>query len=188
MQPVQSNKVFIKNINYATTNETLGKAMESFGALETVFLLTETIRGVKRSRGIGFAVFVNPADCKKCIDSKQLALDGRNILFSEARPPRPKVTAFFGKLADSVDEPKILTLLKKEEVESVKIIPKRERPSGFAFVTFKNADFCAKAIDSLKAAKLDGAEIIVRFARPPRNNRRRFNRKPTGPRRAQKAE
>lgn len=179
----------IYNLNYSTSAQNLGEALESFGPIEFASILTERIRGVKRSRGIGVVNFVNVKDAQRCLETRTMHLDGRNIIFCQALPPRPKNTAFFGHLPATVDEYKILALLKKDEVESIKIIPQRERPSGFAYVTFKREEYCVEAIYSLKGAKIDGSDIIVRFAKPPqRIKRRRFNRRPTGPRRGQIAE
>ena len=59
------------------------------------------------------------------------------------------------------------------EVEEAVIINDREtgRSRGFAFVTFANDEDAAKAIAELDGKEVDGRDIVVNEAKPPRNDR-----------------
>ncbi len=60
------------------------------------------------------------------------------------------------------------------EVDSVKIIMDRDtgRSKGFGFVEMPNDDEAYDAISALNEAELDGRQIVVKKARPSKDNNR----------------
>ena len=89
--------IFVGNLNYRSTDDSLRAAFEAYGEVESAKVITSRDSG--RSRGFGFVEMPNEDEAKAAIaglDSKDL--DGRDIRVNEARskteggdrPPREK--------------------------------------------------------------------------------------------------
>lgn len=76
-------KIYVGNLNYDTTEETLKSTFEKFGSVEEVNILER--------RGFGFVTMNNDEEAQAAIDGlNDTDLDGRNIKVSEARPKRKR--------------------------------------------------------------------------------------------------
>ena len=87
-----AKKLYVGNLSYSTTNDSLKAAFEKAGSVVSASVLMDKMTG--RSRGFGF-VAMEDADAEKAIamfDGKEL--DGRNVKVNEARPmeDRPRRT------------------------------------------------------------------------------------------------
>lgn len=87
-----AKKLYVGNLSYSTTNDSLKAAFEKAGSVVSASVLMDKMTG--RSRGFGF-VEMEDADAEKAIamfDGKDL--DGRNVKVNEARPmeDRPRRT------------------------------------------------------------------------------------------------
>ena len=87
-----AKKLYIGNLSYSTTNDSLKAAFEKAGQVVSASVIMDKMTG--RSRGFGF-VEMEDADAENAIsmfDGKDL--DGRNIKVNEARPmeERPRRT------------------------------------------------------------------------------------------------
>jgi RNA recognition motif-containing protein len=79
-----AKKLYVGNLSYSTTSESLKAAFDKAGSVIKADVLTDKMTG--RSRGFGF-VEMEDADADKAIamfDGKDL--DGRAIKVNEARP------------------------------------------------------------------------------------------------------
>jgi RNA recognition motif-containing protein len=79
-----AKKLYIGNLSYSTTSDSLKAAFEQAGAVISATVMIDKMTG--RSRGFGF-VEMEDADALNAIsmfDGKDL--DGRNIKVNEARP------------------------------------------------------------------------------------------------------
>lgn len=79
-----AKKLYVGNLSYGTTSETLKSGFEKAGTVIKADVLTDKMTG--RSRGFGF-VEMEDADADKAIamfDGKEF--DGRAIKVNEARP------------------------------------------------------------------------------------------------------
>ncbi len=79
-----AKKLYVGNLSYGTTSETLKAGFEAAGAVISASVLTDKMTG--RSRGFGF-VEMEDADADKAIamfDGKNF--EGRDIKVNEARP------------------------------------------------------------------------------------------------------
>ncbi len=79
-----AKKLYVGNLSYGTTSESLKSAFEQAGSVIKADVLMDKMTG--RSRGFGF-VEMEDADADKAIgmfDGKDL--EGRNIKVNEARP------------------------------------------------------------------------------------------------------
>ena len=76
--------IFVGNLNYRSTDDSLRAAFEAYGEVESAKVITSRDSG--RSRGFGFVEMPNEDEAKAAIaglDSKDL--DGRDIRVNEAR-------------------------------------------------------------------------------------------------------
>ncbi len=77
--------IYVGNLNYSSSEESLRAHFEPYGEVESVKVITDRETG--RSRGFGFVEMPNSDEGKKAIeelDGKEL--DGRALRVNEARP------------------------------------------------------------------------------------------------------
>lgn len=82
-------RLYVGNLSYSTTDETLREAFEEYGLVETVTIITDRETG--RPRGFGFVEMPNDEEAQSAIDAMNgQQLDGRPLTVNEAqaRPPR----------------------------------------------------------------------------------------------------
>jgi RNA recognition motif-containing protein len=80
-----SNKLFVGNLNYRTTDETLFEAFSAIGNVESATVITDRETG--RSRGFGFVEMATEADAQAAIQQlDNTDVDGRTIRVAEANP------------------------------------------------------------------------------------------------------
>ncbi|MAU33728.1 RNA-binding protein [Candidatus Saccharibacteria bacterium] len=80
-----SQNLFIGNLAYATTDDSLRAHFEQVGEVESARVVTD--RETNRSKGFGFVQFVDEANNQKAIDALAgKELDGRTINIDVARP------------------------------------------------------------------------------------------------------
>merc|ERR1712065_112334 len=78
----QKKKIFIKNLNYETTEETLKSFFEDCGVVEEVIILK---RGEK-SRGMAFVTFATEEEALKGLEKDGEELDERSIKIELSKP------------------------------------------------------------------------------------------------------
>jgi cold-inducible RNA-binding protein len=84
-----SKKLFVGGLSWATNDESLRKAFESYGEISEAKVITERDGG--RSRGFGFVTFVSDEDAKTAISKMNgTSLDGRDITVNEAQERSPR--------------------------------------------------------------------------------------------------
>jgi cold-inducible RNA-binding protein len=80
-----SNKLFVGNLNYRTTDETLYEAFSAIGNVESATVITDRETG--RSRGFGFVEMASESEAQEAIDQlDNTELDGRTIRVAQANP------------------------------------------------------------------------------------------------------
>lgn len=80
-------RLYVGNLSYDATDETLKEAFESYGPLASAQVIID--RMTNRSRGFGFVEFENSGEAQTAIaemDGKDLL--GRPLRVNEARPRR----------------------------------------------------------------------------------------------------
>ncbi|NTW15811.1 MAG: RNA-binding protein [Candidatus Moranbacteria bacterium] len=79
-----AKKLYVGNLSYGTTEESLRAAFEQAGTVVSVAVIMDKMTG--RSRGFGF-VEMEDADMDKAIEMwNGKELDGRELVVNEARP------------------------------------------------------------------------------------------------------
>ena len=77
--------IFVGNLDFGATEESVRALFEPFGPVERVSILTD--RDTGRSRGFGFVEMSNDADADRAINALNgKNLGGRAINVNEARP------------------------------------------------------------------------------------------------------
>ncbi|MGI6366758.1 MAG: RNA recognition motif domain-containing protein [Anaerolineae bacterium] len=80
-----AKKLFVGNLNYRTTDETLFDAFSAVGNVESAAVITDRETG--RSRGFGFVEMVTEEDAQAAIQQlDNTDLEGRTIRVAEANP------------------------------------------------------------------------------------------------------
>ncbi len=81
--------IFVGNLTYSATDQALRQLFESYGAVDTVHILTD--RDTGRLRGFGFVEMPESAAARAAIAGlHSRELDGRALTVNEARPREPR--------------------------------------------------------------------------------------------------
>ncbi|MBU1151904.1 RNA-binding protein [Patescibacteria group bacterium] len=84
-----AKKLFVGNLDWATTDEELQALFAEYGEVEEAIILKDKFSG--RSRGFGFVTYVNDEDADKAVEAlNETDFKGRNIVVNEAKPPRER--------------------------------------------------------------------------------------------------
>ena len=84
-----SKKLYVGNLDYATTEATLADVFEEAGEVLSVNLITDRMTG--RSRGFAFVEMAESSAAQKAIDELNGKTVGeRQIKVAEARPQQPR--------------------------------------------------------------------------------------------------
>lgn len=82
-------KLYVGNLPYSATNESLTSEFSKHGAVESVKIITDRETG--RSKGFGFVEMTNDSEAQSAIQQMNgRDFGGRNITVSEARPQAPR--------------------------------------------------------------------------------------------------
>jgi cold-inducible RNA-binding protein len=80
-----SNKLFVGNLSFNTTENDLNDAFAAHGTVSEVNLMMD--RSTGRSRGFAFVTMSSPEEAQKAIDALNgKAIDGRALTVNIARP------------------------------------------------------------------------------------------------------
>jgi cold-inducible RNA-binding protein len=81
--------IYVSNIAYNATTEDLRQLFESYGAVDTIRIITD--RDTGQSRGFGFVEMPDSTAAKAAIQGVQgKDLAGRTLTVNEARPREPR--------------------------------------------------------------------------------------------------
>jgi cold-inducible RNA-binding protein len=84
-----AKKLYVGNLSYDTTEDSLRAAFSEVGEVESVTIVTDRMSG--RSRGFGFVDMATDDAAAEAISRLNgRLLDGRDISVAEARPPRDR--------------------------------------------------------------------------------------------------
>lgn len=84
-----SNKLFVGNIAWATTDDELKALFSDCGTVEEAVIIKDKFSG--RSKGFGFVTFSSEEEAKVAIEKHNGAeLNGRQLVVNEERPRAPR--------------------------------------------------------------------------------------------------
>jgi cold-inducible RNA-binding protein len=77
--------IFVGNLSFGATEDTVRSLFEQYGTVERVSIVTD--RDTGRAKGFGFVEMTGDAEAERAINSLNgQELDGRNLTINEARP------------------------------------------------------------------------------------------------------
>ncbi len=84
-----SKKLYVGNLPYSATENSLKEMFAQFGTVESVSVITDRYTG--QSKGFGFIELANKTEADAAIDKMNGSeLDGRTLKVSEAKPQAPR--------------------------------------------------------------------------------------------------
>ena len=84
-----SSKIYVGNINYATTEDDLQRLFGEHGTVKSVNIITD--RDTGRSKGFGFVEMETEEAAAAAIEAlNDQEIDGRKLRVNEAHDKRPK--------------------------------------------------------------------------------------------------
>jgi len=87
--------IFVGNLSFGATEDTVRSLFEQYGAVERVSIVTD--RDTGRAKGFGFVEMTGDAEAERAISSLNgQELDGRNLTINEARPKEDRGGGGFG--------------------------------------------------------------------------------------------
>jgi cold-inducible RNA-binding protein len=82
-------KLYVGNLSYSTTDESLNGAFAAFGTVESARVIMDRETG--RSKGFGFVEMASDDEAQKAVAAMDgQPLDGRNLKVAEAKPMEPR--------------------------------------------------------------------------------------------------
>ena len=82
-------KLYVGNLPYSASQQTLQDAFSEFGTVDSVNVITD--RDTGQSKGFGFVEMSTDAEAQKAIQGlNSTSLDGRQIKVNEAKPRAPR--------------------------------------------------------------------------------------------------
>lgn len=84
-----SQKIYVGNLGYSVTNDTLNAKFAQFGTVSSAKVIMD--RDTNRSKGFGFVEMSTSSEAAKAIQSLNGSeFEGRNMNVSEAKPMEPR--------------------------------------------------------------------------------------------------
>lgn len=188
--PTNVTTLFVKNLNFSTTESTLQAAFSTSPGLRTVKIATKTAKGTgeKLSMGFGFVEFASKESAKKALTNLQgIVLDGHKLeLKVSQRTSSSNATTGKKKTTGTKEEIKPtgtkliirnvpFEATKKElrelftpfgQIKSLRIPKKFDNTHrGFAFIDFLTKQEAANAYESLHATHLYGRHLVLEWAK-----------------------
>ena len=170
-------ELFVRNLSYNTTQESLAEYFGKYGDVEEVKILYDKTSG--KSRGMGFCKFYQKSSAVKAMkDSSNLELDGRKleIRYSNDKAPRENqnksskstgFSIFVGNLSFKCTEKGIRNFFSEcGNVVDVRIAKNEDgKLKGFAHVDFDSKEAVEKAIKK-NGEELDGRKLRIDESTP----------------------
>jgi RNA recognition motif-containing protein len=187
-------EIFIKNLSYSTTEDSLKNFFSQFGEVEMTKIVYDKEK--KRSKGVGFCKFKLPSSATKVLNSGQLELDGRPIAIKYSNEKfevknnndnqfkkdnnfsGEKFSIFVGNLSFKSNEDGLKNFFDDcGKIIDIRISKNENGKSrGFAHVDFENEESLENAINK-SGYKLDGRELRIERSVSKSNNSNSYNYK-----------
>ena len=82
-------KLYVGNINFRTSEESLEQLFSNYGQVDEVAIINDRETG--RSRGFAFVTMGNDEEAQQAIENlNNTEFEGRNLTINEARPREPR--------------------------------------------------------------------------------------------------
>lgn len=89
------NKIYVGNLPFSTTSETLNELFSKFGTVDSAKIVMDRETG--RSKGFGFVEMSTGEEAQAAIEKLNGSdMGGRSLVVNEARPMEPRTGGFGG--------------------------------------------------------------------------------------------
>ncbi|KAJ2654917.1 nuclear localization sequence binding protein, partial [Coemansia sp. RSA 1200] len=175
------HSVFVGNLAFATTDESLATAFGAFGEVVAARVAMQPNSG--RSRGFGYVDFESADAQQKAMEATDFEVDGRTVRMDKtdghARDSKhsaqrsggssePSKVLFIGNMSFRSTEDSVRQAFEEcGTVVSVRIITDREtgRAKGYGYVEFDSVEAAASAME-WNGSDLDGRNIRLDYSTP----------------------
>ena len=186
-------ELFVNNLSYKTTDESLKKYFSKYGEVESTKIVFDKETG--RPKGVGFCKFCDSSSAAKALkDNDNLFLDGRPIAVSYSNDKKgsakvrksqfqgnknyegEKFSIFIGNLSFKTNEDGIKNLFEDcGNIIDIRIARRPDgNPRGFAHVDFDSKEGMEMALEKT-GYRLDGRELrIDKTTNQPSANKKNF--------------
>jgi RNA recognition motif-containing protein len=179
-QPLTS--VYVGNLFFEVTEETLRKEFERFGEIQSVKVVTDA-RGL--SRGFGFVEFVNIDSATQAVEElDQQLLEGRRLSVQFNKPKEraarnitihpPTTTLFIGNMSFEMSDRDLSDLFRDmRNVKDVRVAIDRNTGQcrGFTHADFHDLESAKEAYDKLQGKVIYGRALRVDYSTPSSSTR-----------------
>lgn len=179
--PAASNRVFVGNLSWETTNEGLSEGFAEFNVVSAEVQLQSN----GNSKGWALLEFGSLDDAQNAIENMNgTEFDGREIICREdrgtpgrakpaPRQPRPRrimaagqpsTSVFIGNLSWDMDDEGLHEMLRDFNFEEGAVQVRSDGKSrGYALVRFASVEEAQRAIDSLNEQEVMGRPLLLKF-------------------------
>ena len=186
-------ELFVNNLSYKTTDESLKKYFSKYGEVESTKIVFDKETG--RPKGVGFCKFCDSSSAAKALkDNDNLFLDGRPLAVSYSNDKKgsakvrksqfqgnknyegEKYSIFIGNLSFKTNEDGIKNLFEDcGNIIDIRIARRPDgNPRGFAHVDFDSKEGMEMALEKT-GYRLDGRELrIDKTTNQPSANKKNF--------------
>jgi len=165
--------VFVRNINFSTTEDELRTAFEKFGKTKNVHIakMRNDRSGELVSRGFAFIDFETPEGIKVALDHKDpIIVDERELFIRAARPGQKRDTIFIVGIPKDTTDEQIRLAFQDYNPTRVRIVTFNEGTrKGYGFVTFDTEEHERAVVKAFRSVTINGSEVLVRFVRKRRD-------------------
>lgn len=187
-EPEEEGTLFVKNLNFSTTEESLREHFVSAGKLFSVTIATkkEPVSGNSLSMGFGFVQFMRKASADKCLKTLQHSrLDEHSLELKRSNRATSQTEKTARKQQTSVGNPTTKILVRnipfqatKKEIQDIfktfgeikdLRLPKKMSGTGphrgFAFIDYENKSDAKKAFEAMcHSTHLYGRRLVLEWA------------------------
>jgi len=180
----ESTTVFLRGVNYDSTEDTIHAALENFGPIKEVRINIDKM--TQRSRGSAFVEFETAEGAKAALEFSGTELDGKTINVEMATSSRrssqtpnterrasyqstpsgnPSKVIYVGNLNyDTTSESLRESFVDLEGITDVRVVYGNDGQSrGFGYIDFDSVDNATKMID-LNGQNVDGRAVRLDYA------------------------
>lgn len=187
-------KLFVRNLSFETTSETLQEVFSEFGAIQEAVVIMS--KQTSRSKGYGFVTFMHMEDASRAIANPTMDIDGRSVFVGLAARPDNASNSQGSSGGDRGDNgpvvPTKLFIRQLDykttsetleevfgafgEIKEAVVLKDRQTGSskGYGFITFTNAKAANAALAEPQKV-IDGRTTFCKLAtdgeQRPNNNR-----------------
>jgi RNA recognition motif-containing protein len=161
-----SKVIFVGNISWSMTEDSLAEAFSKFGVIASCRIITSR---EGRSKGYGYVEFETPESAQKALELNQTELLGREIKVDLSTPKDKKLVAssntlLLASLSFELSREDVFNLVKEfGEVSSLIYLMNHStgKPKGVAYVTFKTLESSQAAFEELNGKVVNDRSMKV---------------------------